>query len=286
MTQDSTTIGAANIIDTAVEKILGEVIGRVETLEEGGSGSGFVLDEINDAYVFEAPADHSVKMAAGDSSIRIEIDGQVVVETVAGVGFGITSNDGALAINNLGEVEASNPTEATFAMGVENNAVSTITANSGGVADDTLTLGSIVLTLVAGSPANEDEVQVEASAADLAASVLAAITAHSGYASSGFTAAAGTSTTIILTSTETSYDSNSIVVDSTGTSFDFGPFAGGKPGDHVEVSQLSIVNPASYTGAEAGTLLNSPVAGDPTLWLRIAIDGKNYVFPCWDVTGL
>jgi hypothetical protein len=40
-------------------------------------------------------------------------------------------------------------------------------------------------------------------------------------------------------------------------------------------------NQTSAAAAQAGTLLNSPTAGDPGHWLKIVIGGVNYAIPCW-----
>lgn len=44
---------------------------------------------------------------------------------------------------------------------------------------------------------------------------------------------------------------------------------------------LRFNNGTSAAGAAAGTLLNSPTAGDPGHWLKINIAGTNYAIPCW-----
>ena len=38
---------------------------------------------------------------------------------------------------------------------------------------------------------------------------------------------------------------------------------------------------ASGAGAEAGTLLNAPTAGDPAIWAPMTFDGVAYMFPLW-----
>lgn len=37
----------------------------------------------------------------------------------------------------------------------------------------------------------------------------------------------------------------------------------------------------SSAGAAAGTLLNSPAAGNPTFWLKVKINGGTFAVPCW-----
>lgn len=44
---------------------------------------------------------------------------------------------------------------------------------------------------------------------------------------------------------------------------------------------LRSTNQTSAAGAAAGTLGNSPAAGDPGFWLKITVNGTNYAVPCW-----
>lgn len=44
---------------------------------------------------------------------------------------------------------------------------------------------------------------------------------------------------------------------------------------------LKLTNQVSTAAAQAGTLTNSPVAGNPAFWLKVSINGTQRSIPCW-----
>lgn len=58
----------------------------------------------------------------------------------------------------------------------------------------------------------------------------------------------------------------------------------GAAAPHFEISVdrgLRFVTQTSSAAAAVGTLNNSPAAGDPAFWLRVAINGVNHAIPAW-----
>lgn len=63
--------------------------------------------------------------------------------------------------------------------------------------------------------------------------------------------------------------------DAAGVSLSLGGFGGA---GQASVNFLNLTNGA---GAQAGTLLNSPVLGNPTFWLPVQVAGVTKFIPCW-----
>lgn len=53
-------------------------------------------------------------------------------------------------------------------------------------------------------------------------------------------------------------------------------------GDDTDTTNISVrINGPTTTAANAATLLNSPVAGNPVVWLQINVNGTSRYIPCW-----
>ncbi len=116
----------------------------------------------------------------------------------------------------------------------------------------------------------------------------------------GTTAAAATMTTLTATSTVTlSPASKNVVLSPTGTGVvTINPATAGTM-NNVSIGAttalagkfttatvttnngLLLTSQTSDAGAEVGTLLNAPIAGDPAFWLRISVNGTNVAIPAW-----
>ena len=47
-------------------------------------------------------------------------------------------------------------------------------------------------------------------------------------------------------------------------------------------NQIQPISNSTLSGASTATLTNSPVAGDPDIYLQITINGVVYLLPAWE----
>jgi len=111
----------------------------------------------------------------------------------------------------------------------------TATAQDGGTEGDTITVGTITITLD-DTPTGEDQIATEATAADLTTSLLAALLAHSDYADEDWEVEQTDTDELTFTAKVTGTPGNAIVLEETGGTWvvsGSGFLGGGTPGGVV-----------------------------------------------------
>lgn len=69
-----------------------------------------------------------------------------------------------------------------------------------------------------------------------------------------------------------------IFLEAAGT---LGLTAGASQKMRLDTNGVGFVNAVNTAAAQAGTLTNSPVAGDPTFWIQVSVNGVVKSIPAW-----